>query len=77
MSKKKEIPGLNIALLDILTGALGAVIILFVTVPKALEKAPPVEKSRGPLSISVEEVDKLLEKISSREEVIKKLKVKI
>lgn len=34
MSKRKEVQGLNIALLDILTGALGAVIILYVAVPK-------------------------------------------
>lgn len=32
--KRREISGINIALLDILTGALGAVIILYVAVPK-------------------------------------------
>ena len=77
MRKRKEIPGLNIALLDILTGALGAVIILFVTIPKATVKAPPVEKSRGPVSIEQEDVSKLYDKIKSREEVVKKLQLKI
>ncbi len=78
MVKRKEIPGLNIALLDILTGALGAVIILFVTVPKAVKDSPPVEKSRGPVSIDVKEDPKaLFDQIKVREEVIKKLQVKI
>ncbi len=78
MSKRKEIPGLNIALLDILTGALGAVIILFVTVPKATENAPPVEKSRGPESVKTEiDPEDLFDKIKAREEVIKKLKIKV
>ncbi len=77
MSKKKEIPGLNIALLDILTWALGAVIILFVTIPKAIVNKEPVEKSRGPLSVTQEDVSKLYDKITAREEVIIKLKAKI
>lgn len=77
MAKRKEIPGLNIALLDILTGALGAVIILFVTVPKAVEKVPPIEKSRGPESVTEIDVEDLFDKIKAREEVIKKLKIKV
>lgn len=82
MTRKREIPGLNIALLDILTGALGAVIILFVTVPKAIKQAPPVENSRMPVSVPKKQVKAsetiaLTQGIKARDDVIKKLKQKI
>ncbi|MAF78473.1 MAG: hypothetical protein CME60_09940 [Halobacteriovoraceae bacterium] len=79
MASKKEIPGLNIALLDILTGALGAVIILFVTVPKGVKDTPATEKARGPSAeeMAKESKESLSKKIQIREEVIKKLSQKI
>ncbi len=40
--RRREISGINIALLDILTGALGAVIILYVAVPKGQEAVQEV-----------------------------------
>jgi len=69
--RNREVGGLNIALLDILTGALGAVIILFVAVPKGTQgdlKAP-----KAPVSIVEEDVSQLHAEISSKEKEIKKL----
>lgn len=55
MAKRKEINVFNIAFLDLLSGALGAVIILYIAVPKSVDKQedPPI---KDPTPI-VQEVD--------------------
>ena len=42
MTKRREISVFNIAFLDLLSGALGAVIILYIAVPKSKVKSDPV-----------------------------------
>lgn len=72
MSKRKEVQGLNIALLDILTGALGAVIILYVAVPKGQETKREVA-SRATISVLEKEKTDLHAEIRSKEQRIKDL----
>ncbi|CAN0072099.1 unnamed protein product [Chrysoparadoxa australica] len=72
MSKRKEVAGLNIALLDILTGALGAVIILYVAVPKGSETKREVA-SRATISVLEKEKTDLHAEIRSKEQKIKDL----
>jgi uncharacterized protein YlxW (UPF0749 family) len=72
MSKRKEVQGLNIALLDILTGALGAVIILYVAVPKGQETKREVA-SRATISVIEKEKTKLHAELKSQEQKVKEL----
>ena len=72
MAKRREIPGLNIALLDILTGALGAVIILYVAVPKGSTQKKEVE-ARATIAIKENEITKLHAEIKSRDEKVLEL----
>lgn len=72
MSKKKEVAGLNIALLDILTGALGAVIILFVAVPKGSTKKQEIE-SKATIAVQEKEISKLHAQIKSKDEKVEEL----
>jgi septal ring factor EnvC (AmiA/AmiB activator) len=69
--RSREVGGLNIALLDILTGALGAVIILFVAVPKGTQG--DIEAPKAPVSIIEEDVSQLHAEIKSQVQEIKKL----
>ena len=71
MAKRREIPGLNIALLDILTGALGAVIILFVTVPKGTSGGD--EAPKATVEITEANPTNLHAEIKSKDEEIKDL----
>jgi hypothetical protein len=62
---RKEINVFSVAFLDLLSGALAAVIILFVIVPKlSSEDIPIVEEMKG-LDMTVDEINDLLEKIQS------------
>jgi Mg-chelatase subunit ChlD len=63
MPKRRDSSPFNLALLDIITGALGAVIILYVAVPKA-----------NPLEDKIEEIQKSVEQ---KEENIKELKAEL
>lgn len=63
MPKRRDSSPFNLALLDIITGALGAVIILYVAVPKA-----------NPLENKIEEIQKSVEQ---KEENIKELKAEL
>ncbi len=63
MPKRRESAPFNLALLDIITGALGAVIILYVAVPKA-----------NPLE---EKMDEIKEMVERKEENIKELKAEL
>jgi len=72
LAKRKEIPGLNIALLDILTGALGAVIILFVSVPKKGVEEKQI--SSAEVEIIEKENTKLHSKIRSKNQEIEDLR---
>ena len=69
--RNREVGGLNIALLDILTGALGAVIILFVAVPKGTQGDK--EAPKAPVTIVEEDITQMHAEISSKEQEIKKL----
>lgn len=55
MSKRREVNVFNIAFLDLLSGALGAVIILYIAVPKTTDKIDP-KKDEMPVPV-VQEVD--------------------
>ncbi len=63
MAKRRDSAPFNLALLDIITGALGAVIILYVAVPKA-----------NPLEDKIDEIKQMVEK---KEENIKELKAEL
>jgi Mg-chelatase subunit ChlD len=63
MPKRRDSSPFNLALLDIITGALGAVIILYVAVPKA-----------NPLEDKIEEIQK---SVKQKEENIKELKAEL
>ncbi|MEC7275244.1 MAG: vWA domain-containing protein [Bdellovibrionota bacterium] len=67
--KKREVAGLNIALLDILTGALGAVIILYVAVPKG---SPSVQEVSAPSPQSLEALEKNYENLKAAAKKIAK-----
>jgi hypothetical protein len=54
MAKRREINVFNIAFLDLLSGALGAVIILYIAVPKTTDKEIIKEKKPTPV---VQEID--------------------
>src|SRR5690625_8002875 len=53
MSKRKDIEVFNISFLDLLSGALGAVIFLFIVVPKGGEERPALQPQ---LSVSYDKV---------------------
>lgn len=72
MTRRREIPGLNIALLDILTGALGAVIILYVAVPKGSTQKKEVE-ARATIAVQENEITKLHAQIKSRDELVSEM----
>lgn len=72
MSRRREVPGLNIALLDILTGALGAVIILYVAVPKGSTKKFEVE-AKATMTVQEKEITKLHAELKSNEQKVKDL----
>lgn len=72
MSRRREIPGLNIALLDILTGALGAVIILYVAVPKGSTKKFEVE-AKATMTVQEKQITKLHAEVRSKDEKVKEL----
>lgn len=83
MGSKREINVFNIAFLDLISGALGAVIILYVAVPKEkaemtnTEEYLSVEKEKDELKIEqtkmIAEAKKLEEKIKELEEENKKI----
>lgn len=72
MSRRKEVAGLNIALLDILTGALGAVIILYVAVPKGKETKRDVA-SKATIKVLEKQKTELHAEIRSKDQEIKDL----
>lgn len=72
MAGKKEVTGLNIALLDILTGALGAVIILYVAVPKGATKKQEVA-SKATIAVQEKEILKLHAQIKSKDKKVEEL----
>lgn len=76
MSKRREINVFNIAFLDLLSGALGAVIILYIAVPKTTEKIEVKNKKPIPVVQEVEpEIDsrKLMRTNIEMEEKLKKI----
>lgn len=73
MNRRKEVSGLNIALLDILTGALGAVIILYVAVPKAkISKAK--DSSESKVKKLKSKANEIAEKLIKEEKKVLELK---
>lgn len=75
MAKRKDLQIFSIAFLDLISGALGAVIILYVAVPKAESVQKLEEKQRVPnASVEIMKEDKQSpQKMKSIEEKIKKL----
>lgn len=76
MSKRREINVFNIAFLDLLSGALGAVIILYIAVPKTTDKVEVKDKKPTPVVQEVEpEVDsrKLMRTNIEMEEKLKEI----
>lgn len=71
---KKEINVFNIAFLDLISGALGAVIILYVAVPKHESKEMVDEKKYSEV---IEEKEKLQSQLSETDKKIKELEEKI
>ena len=81
MRKRREIPLFSISFLDLLSGALGAVIILYVAIPKNVPKAEDqnVVKSETfaatlkDLNAAKDEVAKLKDEIREKDEKLKEL----
>lgn len=59
--KRREINIFNISFLDLISGALGAVVLLFIIVPKLDSKAQDSLEALNELNVQVEQLDDLLE----------------
>lgn len=90
MSKRRNVEAFNIAFLDLLTGALGAVIILYIAVPKnkveikieekksPIQKESPVEKKVVPdLTDTVNRLSATNESLQSQLDSLKKKQEKL
>ncbi len=61
MTKNKEINVFSVSFLDLLSGALAAVIILFIIIPKATPEAQDALDTLQQIEVSVEELEDLIE----------------
>lgn len=73
MRRKKEINVFNISFLDLLSGALGAVIILFIAVPKAKNENSQEELTKRACSVTEKILDKCLNDLDAKKSEIQKL----
>jgi hypothetical protein len=67
MGKRRELNVFNLALLDIITGALGAVIILYVAVPKGMNKGEELENPK--VSLNEEQIQDLMAEVKRLQSV--------
>jgi Mg-chelatase subunit ChlD len=75
MRKRREINVFSISFLDLLSGALGAVIILYVAIPK--NQTPPVVSEDPVKELLTQDLKMAEAQLSSAEKQIKELKVKL
>jgi hypothetical protein len=75
MRKRRQIELFSISFLDLLSGALGAVIILYVAIPKTKEVIPKISEEN--IEVVREELIKTQEELSKTKEMLSKVTEKL